>query len=116
MIVPHPPPPCQSTGINLNNILCPAVSDPFKGLNYRASALLHQTVLTLTLGKCITVSALSWGMRAPPPLNPGGTKPRNGSGTPPTTSSNTTGSPLDGVGQDGLHECGSQSVTTRGRS
>ncbi|ESO09742.1 hypothetical protein HELRODRAFT_183886 [Helobdella robusta] len=39
------------TGINLNNIMCPAVSDPFKGTYYRLYALLHQSLLIIIHGK-----------------------------------------------------------------
>ncbi|KAA3677648.1 uncharacterized protein DEA37_0006685 [Paragonimus westermani] len=48
------------TGINLNNILCPAISDPFKGPHYRLVAMVHQPFLILILGKSITYFGLTW--------------------------------------------------------
>ncbi|GBM70442.1 Transmembrane protein 164 [Araneus ventricosus] len=46
------------TQVNLNNIICPAVSDPFTGPNYRLWAMLHQAALILLLGKVYTKVSL----------------------------------------------------------
>ncbi|TPP63664.1 Transmembrane protein [Fasciola gigantica] len=48
------------TGINLNHMLCPAVTDPFEGPHYRLVAMVHQPALILILGKCITCFSLRW--------------------------------------------------------
>ena len=37
--------------MNLNSILCPAVSDPFAGVNYRVWAMLHQNLFIFVHGK-----------------------------------------------------------------
>jgi len=38
------------TQANLNSVLCPAISDPFRGQNYLFHAIWHQFVATLAFG------------------------------------------------------------------
>ena len=42
---------------NLNNMICPAISDPFHGPYYRVVAMAHQTFLVPLVGKLYNVFA-----------------------------------------------------------
>lgn len=41
----------QLTTVNLNSMVCPAVSDPFYGPHYRCAAILHQMILVPLVSK-----------------------------------------------------------------
>ncbi len=43
------------TQANLNSMLCPAITDPFRGPNYRAHAIWHQAVITVLCGIGVNV-------------------------------------------------------------
>ena len=38
------------TYANLNSLLCPAITDPFYGKNYRSYGIVHQFFITLVFG------------------------------------------------------------------
>ena len=60
----------QQSTVNLNNMLCPAVSDPFYGPAYRVCAMTHQGILIPTLGKFYTWLSKKIGLRKNPMDNP----------------------------------------------
>ena len=47
----------QLSHVNLNNMLCPAVSDPFYGRLYRICGMIHQIILIPLIGKFIAATA-----------------------------------------------------------
>lgn len=46
----------QISKVNLDYMLCPSLSDPFEGPNYRLAAVLHQAILCPVLCKLCTIT------------------------------------------------------------
>ncbi|KAJ8867959.1 hypothetical protein PR048_031768 [Dryococelus australis] len=57
----------QPTQVNLNNMLCPATSDPFHGQYYRTVAVVHQALLCPITYKLYCLAALLFAPREPDP-------------------------------------------------
>ncbi|WAR28421.1 TM164-like protein [Mya arenaria] len=55
--------------VNLNNMLCPAVSDPFYGRHYRLMAMTHQVLALPLVAKVIVFTSYQFGVAQPPDVN-----------------------------------------------
>ena len=55
----------QLSQVNLNNMLCPAVSDPFYGRLYRICGMIHQVLAIPIIGKFVAASALYFKLAQP---------------------------------------------------